>query len=91
MKSNRLILAGGILAGAAAGVLIGILLAPDKGAETRRKIVDKGEDYLDDLKDKMEGMLDEVRDKIETSLDTCSPTCTCKQNNGPAKDKSVVM
>lgn len=31
-----------VLAGAAAGVVAGILLAPDKGSETRKKVAEAG-------------------------------------------------
>ncbi len=41
MSSGKVFL--GILAGAAAGALAGILFAPEKGSKTRKKIVKKGE------------------------------------------------
>ncbi|HOX79166.1 MAG TPA: YtxH domain-containing protein [Bacteroidales bacterium] len=51
----------GFLAGAAAGALAGILLAPDKGSETRKnlkkKVKDLSDEYnlgLSDLMDDME-------------------------------------
>ena len=37
------------LVGAAVGGALGILLAPDKGAETRRKIVEKGSEVGDSI------------------------------------------
>ena len=40
MERGKVIL--GLLAGAAAGSLIGILFAPDKGVDTRKKVVHKG-------------------------------------------------
>ena len=39
----------GFLAGAAIGGALGILLAPDNGKETRRKIIEKGNDIGDSI------------------------------------------
>jgi gas vesicle protein len=58
MSSGKILL--GVLAGVAAGALIGILFAPDKGSETRKKIVEKGEDYVDDIKEKVGGLIDDL-------------------------------
>lgn len=59
----------GILAGAAAGAILGILLAPDKGSETRRKLMQKGEDYADAMKDKFDELMDGVAEKIGGSAE----------------------
>jgi gas vesicle protein len=40
----------GFVAGAAVGALAGILLAPDKGSNTRKKISGKAEDVSESLK-----------------------------------------
>lgn len=58
MNSGKIIV--GALAGIAAGALIGVLFAPDKGSETRSKIVKKGEDYLDSVKKKFNSLLDDI-------------------------------
>lgn len=47
MSSSKVIIS--FLVGAAVGGALGILLAPDKGAETRRKIVEKGSDLGDSI------------------------------------------
>lgn len=39
--------------GALIGAGIGILLAPDKGSRTRRRIMNSAQDLADDLKDKI--------------------------------------
>jgi gas vesicle protein len=54
MKANKIAL--GVLGGLAAGAVLGILFAPAKGADTRKKIQQKGNDYADDLKDKFENL-----------------------------------
>lgn len=83
MKTNKLWLAGGLLAGAAAGVVIGVLFAPDKGSSTRKKILDKGEDCLD----KMNKLLDDATGKLEAIKETiaqgacaCGNNCNCNEN-----------
>lgn len=58
MKSSNVIL--GVLAGAAIGALVGILFAPDKGYNTRKKMYRKGEDLVDDLKDKADHMTEQA-------------------------------
>jgi gas vesicle protein len=63
MSSGKVLL--GVLAGVAAGALIGILFAPDKGSETRKKIVEKGEDYVDGMKDKFNGLIDDLGKKMD--------------------------
>jgi gas vesicle protein len=50
MNTSKVLL--GVLAGVAAGAAIGILMAPDRGEETRKKIMKKSSDYAADLKDK---------------------------------------
>ena len=47
----------GVIAGIAAGALLGILFAPAKGSVTRRRILHKGEEYVDDLKEKFEDLI----------------------------------
>lgn len=49
MKNNTL--AAGILCGLAIGTALGILFAPAKGCETRKKIVYKSSDLKDIVKD----------------------------------------
>lgn len=39
-----------IVAGAAAGALLGVLFAPDKGTETRRKMIQRGDDFARNIK-----------------------------------------
>lgn len=53
----------GLLAGAAIGVIAGILLAPEKGSETRRNLSQKGRDTVDNLKSKVTELVDTVADK----------------------------
>ncbi len=63
MSSGKVFL--GVLAGLAAGAVLGILFAPDKGTETRKKIVEKGEDYVDEVKEKFNGLIDDLSKKMD--------------------------
>ena len=59
MNNTSKILAA-LAIGVAAGAVIGILFAPDKGSETRKKISDQGKKLGEDLKTK----LNEVKEKM---------------------------
>jgi len=63
MSTGKILL--GVLAGVAAGALLGVLFAPDKGTVTRKKIVKKGDHYADALKVKFDEYMDTISEKIE--------------------------
>ena len=57
-----------LLTGFALGMLAGMLLAPEKGSETRKKITQKGKD----LKNKFNEFVDSLHDKAEEVKDEVS-------------------
>ena len=71
----------GVLAGAAAGAILGVLMAPDKGSATRKKLAKQGEDYADAIKDKLDEILDGVTEKINNVKDEALAI----RSNGKAK------
>ena len=58
MSSKNVLL--GVLGGLAAGALLGILLAPEKGSDTRKYISKKGTDLADMLKEKFNDLIETV-------------------------------
>ena len=56
----------GVIVGATAGAILGILLAPDKGSETRKKIAQKGNDLKGSVKDSISKLGDTISDKYES-------------------------
>lgn len=63
MKENSLM---AFIAGAAVGALLGILLAPEKGEVTRRKIKDAADEGIDlePVRTKIRERLDDIEEKI---------------------------
>lgn len=60
MKTDKVVL--GLLGAAAVGAAIGILLAPDKGSETRKKIASKGKDLKDSIKTNLNSLTEKVNE-----------------------------
>lgn len=58
-------IAAGILVAAAAGAILGVLFAPDKGSETRKKISKKGSDLKDMFKSKMNDLVDDMANQYD--------------------------
>jgi gas vesicle protein len=63
MNSGKVVL--GVLAGVAVGAVMGILFAPDKGSETRKKISRKSEDAVDEITEKFDELLESLNEKID--------------------------
>ncbi|UAY53148.1 YtxH domain-containing protein [Ferruginibacter albus] len=53
MGTSRKVLTA-VAVGAAVGAVLGILFAPDKGTETRKKIAERGKKFSDDVHNKWE-------------------------------------
>lgn len=53
----------GLAAGSAIGVGLGILFAPDKGKNTRKKIKNSVSDKVDELKEQLESLTKNLRQK----------------------------
>jgi gas vesicle protein len=63
MDTGKVLL--GMLAGVAAGALLGVLFAPEKGSKTRRKICREGEDLTNDVKEKFDEFIDSMAEKFD--------------------------
>ena len=65
MSSSKIMT--GILIGAAAGAVLGILFAPEKGSDTRKMIGEKSADFKDTLKEKINDFVDGIVDQYENA------------------------
>jgi len=84
MSSGKILL--GVLAGVAVGATLGILFAPAKGADTRKKISKKGDDYADELGEKINELIGSIKEKFETAKTEASNMA----QNGKAKVAEVI-
>ena len=64
MKTSTLLIT--VLGAAAAGVVVGLLIAPDKGSETRKKISKKTEDWRNQVNNLIQTGKDYINDVAGT-------------------------
>ena len=62
----------GILIGLAVGAVVGILLAPESGKGTRKRISSESDSFFKDLQGQLQSGLDNIRDQYNDYLDTAS-------------------
>jgi gas vesicle protein len=49
----------------AGGVIAGLLFAPAKGKNTRKRVVNTTADYADELKGKAEDLMEDINDTVD--------------------------
>lgn len=64
MSSNTGSIIAALVAGAAVGVGVGMLLAPDKGSKTRQKIKDGFVSSKDDALEKLNDLIGGIKSKV---------------------------
>jgi gas vesicle protein len=74
-------MASKVLVGFALGFVAGMLLAPDKGSETRKKIAQKGKDlknkfndFVDTIQDKYGEVVEEVEESVTEASSSVRPS-----------------
>jgi len=87
MSTGKVLL--GIVAGAAAGALVGVLFAPHKGSVTRKKISRTTGNYADGLKEKFGEMVDSVTEKFDKVKDDVAEFAEQKMHKNGEPKKEV--
>jgi len=68
MKDSKKLI-GGLMAGAALGIAVGLLLAPRSGDKTRKKLVNDSLKIKDDVLSTVEGSIDSLRRQFNSKFD----------------------
>ncbi|MVM41458.1 YtxH domain-containing protein [Spirosoma sp. HMF3257] len=62
----------GVLVGLAVGAVIGILLAPESGKKTRKRISSESDSFFKDLQDQLQSGLDSIKSQYNDYVDTAA-------------------
>jgi len=73
MKNEEKVLIG-LIVGAAIGAALGILFAPDKGSETRRKLNEEGKKMAEEFGDKFSEEKEKLNEMKDSFVETVKKT-----------------
>ncbi|GAB3998556.1 hypothetical protein GCM10028807_46560 [Spirosoma daeguense] len=76
----------GVLVGLAVGAVIGVLLAPESGKKTRKRIASESDSFFKDLQDQLQTGLDSIKQQYNDYVDTA--TGKAQELVGEAKRKA---
>lgn len=62
----------GIIVGLAVGAVVGILLAPESGKKTRKRISSESDSFFKDLQDQLHSGLESIRGQYEDYVDSAT-------------------
>ena len=91
MSSNNKNSIIALLAGAAIGVGLGFLFAPDKGSKTREKIKDGFDDLKEEAKAKWSSLEDETKEQFSKSKDELKDTVDELLSNSSYKAEEAII
>lgn len=62
----------GILVGLAVGAVVGLLLAPESGKKTRKRISSESDSFFKDLQDQLQTGLENIKSQYNDYVDTAA-------------------
>jgi len=62
----------GIIVGLAVGAVVGILLAPESGQKTRKRIGSESDSFFKDLQDQLQSGLESIKSQYNDYVDSAS-------------------
>lgn len=87
MDSGKVVIA--LLAGVAAGAVLGVLFAPEKGTVIRKKISRTGEDFKKSAKEKFDEFLDDISEKYDHVVEEVSDFVDHSDTEKKGSDKKA--
>ena len=62
----------GIIVGLAVGAIVGVLLAPESGKKTRKRISSESDSFFKDLQDQLQSGLESIKSQYEEYVDSAT-------------------